>query len=320
MQSPISKILITGTTGFVGQALCRQLVKENYSIRILLRDISQAGLLPANLEAEYVVGDITDIDSMQSACANMDAVIHLAGVAHVSNDSSELSNKVNVEGMGNLIKMANEQKLKRFVFLSSSLAEAAENEKGDVTHYGKEKRAAEKLLQKIENTFDYIILRSVNVYGRGMKGNIAGMISLIYRGRLPRLPQLRSKISLLGVDDLARGLLLSLKAEDIVNKTYAITDGQAYSISDIEEAIYNALGKRLPRWRTPAVVLYLASAAAGLLSKVRGRSGSISSRTYRNLTTDNLFENEKICKDLAFEPGMTLYQALPGIVEEIKNR
>lgn len=324
MQSAIPRILITGATGFVGQALCRHLVGQNFAVRVLLRDLSQAQLIPAELGAECVQADLSNVDSLRAACADMDVVIHLAGLAHVSNGPNGQSHKVNVEGTRNLLDMTIEQKIGRFIFLSSSLAQAAEAGTSDITGYGADKRAAEILLQDAARTegneLAYLILRPVNVYGVGMKGNIANMISLIHQGRLPRLPNLSSRISLVGVEDLATALILALKATDITGKTYTITDGQQYAVMAIEQAIYSVLGKRMARWRTPAVVLYLASAVAGLLSRFRRDGGGISSRTYRNLTTDNLFSNDEICEQLGFQPSTTLYQALPDIVAEITQK
>lgn len=322
MQSTIPRILITGATGFIGQALCRRLIGQKFSVRVLLRDSSQAKLIPKQLAAECVTGDLLNVASLRTACADRDAVIHLAGIAHAGNGADEKNHKINVEGMRNLLDMAIEQKLTRFILLSSSLAQAAEIGVGDITEYGAGKRDAEKLLGEAakDNIIDYLILRPVNVYGRGMKGNIAAMISLIHQGRLPRLPKLRSRISLLAVEDLAAALVLALKATQLSGKTFTVTDGQVYPIGDIEQAIYQALGKRLPRWRTPAVVLYLAAAAAGLRSRFRSDDGSISGRTYRNLVNDNLFSNDEICEQLGFQPSTTLYQALPEIVDEITRK
>jgi nucleoside-diphosphate-sugar epimerase len=320
-QAATPRILITGATGFVGQALCHVLIGQNFSVRVLLRDLSQAPLIPPGLNAECVQGDLSNVDSLRAACMDRDAVIHLAGVAHVGNGPANQSHKINVEGTRNLVNTAIEQKLSRFILLSSSLAQAAERGAGDVTRYGAEKLAAERLLQDAArgSALSYLILRPVNVYGVGMKGNIARMISLIHRKRLPRLPQLNSRISLLGVKDLAAALLLALNASDITAKTYTVTDGQQYPIVDIEQAIYLALNKQLPRWRTPAVVLYVAAAVAGGLARLWSGGGGISRRTYRNLTMDNLLDNDEICQQLGFRPSTTLYQALPEIVEKIVN-
>jgi len=209
----------------------------------------------------------------------------------------------------------------RIVYLSSSLAEAAASGEGDVTAYGESKLQAEELLQGASNEgkIDVVILRAVNVYGPGMKGNIARMISMIDRGRLPPLPRLKNKISLLSADDLAQALLLVLAVRETKQQVYTLTDGKQYSIEDIQSAIYRTLDKPMPSWRTPHMVLYAASLIAGAVSSITGGSGAISTRTYRNLTSNNLFSNERAIADLGFAPSTDFFQQLPKIVKAVRN-
>ena len=286
-------------------------------MRVLLRNPALSANIPKQLRAEVAIGDLEDPQSLIEACADTDVVFHLAGMAHVPVGSEQQSHAINVLGTKNLLSAAHEQKVGRIVYLSSSLAHAAEIGSGDVTEYGRQKLAAEKLIEEAtaRRKLEAVILRAVNVYGVGMKGNIAGMITLIRKGYLPPLPALSSRISLLGVDDLAAAFLLAARTPEAAGKTYTVTDGQTYPIAAIEEAIYRCLNKALPRWRTPAVILYAASAIAGFLPKLVGNEGSISTRTYRNLTADNLFENASICAELGFAPSSNFYQALPGIIE-----
>lgn len=268
-------------------------------------------------------GDLQDSQSLSEACRGIDTIVHLAAIAHVSASPSQdaANNEANCAGSEKLLTAALEQGVRRIVFVSSILAHAAETGSGDVTAYGEGKRRTELLLLKAaaSKQIETLILRPVNVYGVGMKGNIASMISMIQRGRLPRLPRLSSRISLLGVEDLASAIALSLRAPATV-KTYTVTDGQAYAVNAIEAAIYDALGRRMPRLRTPAVVLYAASLLAAAVARMRGRESGISGRTYRNLTTDNLFTNDEICADLGFQPTQTLYQVLPEIVRDIASK
>lgn len=313
------KVLITGATGFIGQALCRALVEESFDVRVLLRDSAKIALLPSAINAQPVVGDLLELQSLLEACVNVDTILHLAAVAHVSTTTK--GEDTNVAGSANLLQAALQNKVRRIIFLSSSLANSAEVDSGDITSYGKGKRTTELLLLEAADRgqIEILILRPVNVYGIGMKGNIASMISMIHRSRLPRLPNLNSKISLLGVEDLASAILLAANSAR-TSRIYTVTDGKDYPIAAIEEAIYRRLGKRLPRWRTPTVILYVAAVLAGALARVSGRDTGISSRTYRNLTADNLFVSEDICAELGFQPSQNLYQALPEIVDNIVSQ
>ena len=313
------RVLVTGATGFIGQALCRLLSAENWDVRVILRDEQKRDRFPAELQAEVVVADLNSQSSLLAACANIDIVLHLAGQAHVGAVAAEADANPDVRALRNLVAAASEQQVRRIVLLSSSLARAAETRHGDVTAYGEGKLAAETELTAAaqQGQLEAVILRAVNVYGIGMKGNITGMISMINRGSLPPLPLLSNRISLVGSEDLARAIIQAATSAAANGKTYTVTDGVNYSVSEIESAIYTALGKQLPGWRTPAVILYAASAVVGLFSRLGLRRGSISSRTYRNLTMDNLFDNASICRELGFIPQDNLYSVLPEIVASI---
>ena len=340
-----NRILITGATGFVGQALCRhlmlqkgQLVPEGrehresegalespssrgFDIQVLIREPSDFSKIPPGLGAGYILGSMQDEASLVAACSGRNQVIHLAGFAHAGRGSEQQAVDTNIQGTRNLLNAAIDAGVGRIVYLSSSLAEAAASGEGDVTAYGESKLQAERLLQGASNEgkMDVVILRAVNVYGPGMKGNIASMISMIDRGRLPPLPRLKNKISLLSADDLAQALLLVLAVRETKQQVYTLTDGKQYSIEDIQSAIYRTLDKPMPSWRTPHMVLYAASLIAGAVSSITGGSGAISSRTYRNLTSNNLFSNERAIADLGFAPSTDFFQQLPKIVKAVRN-
>ena len=340
-----NRILITGATGFVGQALCRHLMlqkgqvvpggregRENeealespsnlsLDVQLLIREPSDFSKIPPGLGAGYILGSMQDEASLVAACSGRNQVIHLAGFAHAGRGSEQQAVDTNIQGTRNLLDAAIDADVSRIVYLSSSLAEAAASGEGDVTAYGESKLQAERLLQgaSSEGKIDVVILRAVNVYGPGMKGNIARMISMIDRGRLPPLPRLKNKISLLSADDLAQALLLVLAVRETKQQVYTLTDGKQYSIEDIQSAIYRTLDKPMPSWRTPHMVLYAASLIAGAVSSITGGSGAISSRTYRNLTSNNLFSNERAIADLGFAPSTDFFQQLPKIVKAVRN-
>lgn len=314
------KILITGATGFVGQALCKALVGKGLDVQILLRDPASFHKIPLELGAGMFLGTLDNEASLAVACAGVDQVIHLAGLAHASSQENELK-KVNVDGTQNLLSAAIKAGVGKFIFLSSSLASAAEAGTGDITHYGQTKVSAEELLQEAANKqlIEAAILRPVNVYGPGMKGNIARMIELIDKGRLPPLPDIENRISLISSEDLAHAIITVLDAESLPAAAMTVTDGAEYSIKEIESSIYANLGKTKASWRLPFLLLYCAAATAGLVSSVTGR-GSINARTYRNLIKDNLFPNDERIVELGYVPKSSFYESLPEIIQASRNR
>ncbi|MDP6416189.1 MAG: SDR family NAD(P)-dependent oxidoreductase [Gammaproteobacteria bacterium] len=325
MQGRHDTVLVTGAAGFIGQSVCSELCASGYQVRSLLRSADQAQLFSPQQNVDCPTGDLLDLASLQSACVGVDVVIHLAGIAHVDNISEKKLQEVNTDGTANILKAASENQVKRIVFLSSSLAQAAEMDSPHSTAYGRSKLAAEQLLQvaQKQGAIEVVILRPVNVFGPGMKGNINRMISMISKGRLPPLPKLDSRLSLVGVEDLAGAITLATDATEADGKTYYVTDGVSYSVNEMEQAIYAALDKKIPAWRTPRMVLYAAAAAAGCLGKLlnsiglKRDAGGISGRTYQNLITDNLFSNGPLCEELGFTPKSNFYDSLSHIIETI---
>lgn len=320
------KAAVTGANGFIGARLCSYLLQQGYWVRALAhsdpKDSSSRldGLVADNGAAPEVnVADICDADSLSSVFDGVDTVFHVAGVAHVGSGDYRLMQQLNVEGTRNVLGAATASGVRRLVFFSSSLVRACELETGDITDYGRTKLEAERLLLAAQrrDEIEVVILRPVNVYGTDMKGNIRAMIAMIASRRLPPLPKLENSLSLVGVDDLLKAAVLAAESRDAGAKTYYVTDGKSYTINEIEQAIYQILGRKLPRWHSPRVLLYVASALAGVLGKMTNSGSGISIRTYHNLTRSNSFSSREIESDLGFTPASNLYDELPGIVAHV---
>jgi len=329
MQDRKKTVLVTGATGFIGQHLCRELSGLGFSVRTLLHSAKQSRMFMPELGLKHFPGDLLDATSLGPACANTDILVHLGGVAHVDNLAGETLQEINVEGTRNILQVAIRNNVSRIIFMSSSLASATEKGELKSTEYGCSKSAAEGLVHAAHQRgeIDGVVLRPVNVYGIGMKGNIASMIALIGKGQLPPLPKVETQISLVGIDDLIQAVVLAVNKSEAAGRTYYVTDGIRYSIAEIEEAIYRAWGRRIPAWQTPHMLLYGAAGLAGLLTRFfmliglkRRLAGGISGRTYRNLVTDNLFSNEQICRELGYKPVCNFYEALPHIVESFDRQ
>jgi len=183
------------------------------------------------------------------------------------------------------------------------------------------------LCENEKGNIQAVVLRPVNVYGEGMRGSISSLISLISAGLIPRLPPLDTQISLLGVDDLICAIRLVMDSEKANGETYVVTDGNKYSISDIERAIYRVLGRNIPGWALPRMFLYIIMLSAHIMAKILTifkirfpLTENLKLRTYHNLVSENLFDNHEICKQLGFKPKSTFYGSLPRIVDALNRR
>lgn len=312
--------LITGGSGFVGRALLAR--AATFSQRPpLLRLLERRQTEPSTL-FESCAGDLSDPHSLRRACEGIDTVIHLAGIAHVGSAASAEARAINLDGSLSLLRMAIDAGVKRFVFLSSTLS------LDQSIQYGRDKLAVEEALlaAAAAGSIEVVILRAVNIYGVGMRGNIAAMIRLISSGVLPPLPKLTNRLSLVGVDDVVSALLLAATLDSPADASdpsvlmaklairVTLTDGCTYEINAIEKSIYDAVERSPSHWRLPVVLLFAASAMAELLEKLRIFRSGIGLRTYRNLTRDNLFDNHSATAELGFEPSTTFFAQIDTLV------
>ena len=143
-------VALTGATGFIGQYLLRELPKRGYRLRVLLR---RPTALPTEC-ASAVIGDLTRPQNMAAALADVDAVIHSAGIAHAMSGLPEDDYRaLNTDASIALARAAQRAGARRFVFLSSIRAQSGptadvvlteELEARPTDAYGRSKLAAER--------------------------------------------------------------------------------------------------------------------------------------------------------------------------------
>ena len=109
--------LITGASGFIGNHLIQRLITENVGIRALVRPNSHHLGRLKGLGVDIVQGELTDIDCLRESLQGIKTIFHLA--APVGSNDWQEHYQVTVEGAKNLIQLALEQQVERFVFLSS---------------------------------------------------------------------------------------------------------------------------------------------------------------------------------------------------------
>ena len=159
------KILITGASCALGKNLTSELLKtEQFSIRLLEHRS------PVHKDnCEIFQGGLQDIDSLGTACSEIDTVVHLAALTH--SFSRKAYFEINEEGTKNLITACKEKNVRRFIFVSSA---AASEEGGD---YGVSKLRCEELIK--ESDLDWVILRPSEVYGLKMEEGIGKLVAWI---------------------------------------------------------------------------------------------------------------------------------------------
>jgi nucleoside-diphosphate-sugar epimerase len=110
------KILVTGGTGFIGQALVRHLVEAGYAVRLLIRPSKQSPDLPRGVPVEVAVSSLTDGRGLRSAMVGVEAVYHLAGGEWKGARSDLMA--VDIQGTQAVSQAAAAAKVQRFFYVS----------------------------------------------------------------------------------------------------------------------------------------------------------------------------------------------------------
>jgi nucleoside-diphosphate-sugar epimerase len=243
------KVLVTGASGVIGRPLTVALAAAGHAVRAAVRD-RRAQQCPAGVDLVRMP-DLAGPADWSPLIAGMDAIVHLAGIAHVGTDvSDETYNQVNHLATAGLARAAAAAGIMRLVFISSIRAQSAATAGHPLSeidpprpsdNYGRSKLAAEQAVRAAG--VPYTILRPVLVYAPGAKGNLANLI------RLAALPlplpfrRLTGRRSLLAVDNLIAAISFVLEDERAVNETFIVSDPEAVSVADIITICRSAVGR-----------------------------------------------------------------------------
>jgi dihydroflavonol-4-reductase len=112
------KVFLTGATGFVGSHVARELAGRGAELRLLVRKTSRLDNLEG-IAAETAVGDLCDPESLRSGVSGCDAVMHVAADYRLWVRDPKAMYTANVDGTRNLLRIAQEENVSRFVYTSS---------------------------------------------------------------------------------------------------------------------------------------------------------------------------------------------------------
>lgn len=281
------RVLITGSTGFVGRTLLTRLPPVD--VRRVVRATSQ---LRAGRDSCVVVGSIDRSTDWQEALADVECVIHLAAHVHVMRpraaDRAQF-HEVNVGGTERLAAQAAVAGVKRFIYLSSVKVngEATDthpfryDDKPDPQdEYGLSKWQAELKLSEISATSKMatICVRPPLVYGPGVRANFLRLMHWIHRGvplPLGAVDNRRSMVSVWNLSDLIAKLLV---VPSIQSGVLMVSDGVDLSTPDLIRRIARRMGRKARLLPVPISALKVAGQVLGKQAEVE--------RLCRSLTVD----------------------------------
>jgi uncharacterized protein YbjT (DUF2867 family) len=229
-------ILVTGGTGFIGQALVRHLVQTGYPVRVLIRPSPRSPRLPKGIAVEVAVSSLADERSLRAAMIGVDTVYHLAG-GEWGGASSDLL-EVDVHGTQAVVKSAADAGVDRLFFVSHLGAD-----RGAAYPVFKAKAIAEEYVRR--SGVDFTILRTAVIFGPN-DGFTTSLAKLIHA--FPFLFMVpgdgETLIQPLWIEDLVTCMIWAMDDERTRNQTYELGGPEYLSFNQVVEIIMEKLGIR----------------------------------------------------------------------------
>jgi UDP-glucose 4-epimerase len=305
------KVLVTGAAGFVGKALCAELLAQNVAVNAVVRTLSAD--LPASVQT--VIADRLDgCTYWQEALQSVDVVVHLAARAHVMRDkvADPLAafRQANVDTTLNLAWQAARADVKRFMFVSSIKVNgevsvsgkpfAADDEPNPLDAYAISKLEAEVGLRHLalETGMEVVIIRPPLVYGVGVRANFLTMMRYLHNGVFLPFGAIANRRSFIALDNLVDVIMLCLTHPAAADQTFLVSDGEDMSTTELLQRLALALGKNAQLLPVPVTCLRY---GLFLLGK-----GALAQRLCGNLQVDI----SKTRKLLSWTPPISVDDAL----------
>jgi UDP-glucose 4-epimerase len=237
------RVLVTGASGFVGRALVPALARVGWGVVAASRSMPLPWPQDVADRIENVhLSDLRgSIDWQALLKGKMDAIIHLAGLAHSgrATDAADCD-RINRAATADLAQAAAAVRISHFIFMSSVRAQTGPSVSTKVTErdvpapsdvYGRSKLAAEDAVRAA--IAPHTILRPVLVHGRGVKGNFAALERLAaFRCPLPLLG-LHARRSLLALDSLVNVVRFILATPRTRGETFLVADTPPLTLAEI---------------------------------------------------------------------------------------
>ena len=286
------KVLITGINGFVGSNFSRK-----WNGKYILYGLDINPILNAGVEKIFAWEQLKDIP-------HTDAIIHLAGKAHDTKDSSLADSyfEINTCLTQKVFDYFLQSEARTFIFFSSVKA-AADTVEGDILTeeiipkpvgpYGESKIKAEEYILtrsrelKIGNKRIFI-LRPAMIYGPGNKGNLNLLYNVVRKGIPWPLGAYENKRSFCSVNNIAYVVEQLVVRENIESGIYHMCDDEALSTNELIRLIATSLGKKAHIWKFPRNMVNVLAGIGSVLHLPLNRE------RLKKLTENYVVSNEKI--------------------------
>ncbi len=316
--------LVTGATGFIGEALVRKLLDRGEDVRVLVR--SRAKLERLGLPVDDVVeGDITDPDAVRRATEGIDVVYAIAGTFREAQLADRDYRAVNVEAVGTLLNAAIENGVARVVHCSTCGIHGSINgSPADENHeirpvgiYEETKAAGERLAFELGRAdgVEVTAIRPTPVYGPG-DTRLLKLFKLARRSPTILIGDGMAAYHLVYIDDLTDAFLLAGTTPGVAGEAFLIGGPEIPSLNEILRTLAALDGReKLDFVRVPAKPVWLAGWLCEAVCRPIGVNPPIYRRRVEFFMNNRAYKIDKARNLLGYEPKVSLREGLSRTAE-----
>jgi UDP-glucose 4-epimerase len=339
MSSSRPTVIVTGSSGLIGQPICARLDEAGYEVYGLdLYDLPES--LKRSGHVHHVECDITDdvnvrdaVEQVKQACGGkLASVVHLAAYYDFGGEESELYEKVTVNGTDRLLKSLADWQVEQFVFTSTMLVHAPCEIGEHISEqdplvakwpYPQSKIDTEHLIRDGHPGVHSVFLRIAGVYNdTGQQPTLVQQIKRIYERDFQSIffpGDPRAGQSMVHVDDVVDAVIRTVdRRSDIPPQTpILIGEPDPVSYEDLQDVIGNLVhGKEWATLYVPPKVAKVGAAVSDTLS-----SGGEFIKPYMIELADDHYALDitRANELLGWQPQHSLVQAIPGMIDSLRQ-
>jgi dihydroflavonol-4-reductase len=311
-----SVILLTGGSGFVGQAVIPALLDRGYRLRLLSRRGPGGRTYPG---VDIRSGDLLDPSSLDAVLEGVDTVVHLAAALPVSSMPDDVMYAVNVEGSRNLARAAVRSGVHRFVHGSSGgvygdgaeaspRSESAPPMPGTPYERTKLEGEAAAVSELSTGGVPWIVLRPSGVHGPGRLATAEFYRQIACRRVWIHGPA-RVIVHPTYVADVVSAILLALERTGIRDEVFNIAGPEPIEYTQLIASVARQLGVRPVQLHVPGPPVRALARVASTALNLAGRGSVPAIERLRRSTINRSLDTSKARRLLGFQP----YPLLSGI-------
>ncbi len=303
--------LVIGANGFLGSHVTRLLVDAGEDVRVMVRPSANTIAID-HLDVTRFHGDIFDSATLAEAMAGCDDVYYcVVDTRAWLRDPSPLF-RTNVEGTRNVLEVAKEADLRRFVFTSSYATVGRRrghvaneddiiNPRGLTPYVQSRVQAEELVLRSAEAGLPAVAMCVSTTYGDGDWGRTphGAFIAGAAFGKLPFLMK-GIELEVVGVDDAARAMILA--AERGRNGQRYLISERLIRLEDVVKIAADEAGMPAPARSISVPALYALGALGSLRARLTGKDAELSLKSVRMMRAEAPVDHSKAVRELGWQP------------------